>query len=557
MADMPTPKPASAGTNTIFAPLRQTTFRNLWLSSTVSNTGSLIQSVGAAWTMAAISTPDYVALVQTASFLPVALLAIPAGALADVYDRRKVQIASLLLAFAAGVLMILVSILGLMTPWVLLGCCFLVGCGGALSAPARGASVGEQVPKELLPQAVALNNISYNLARSIGPALGGVIVAALGATVAFAANALSYLPMLVSLQRWKRTAEVSRLPPEGMTRSISSGLRYIVNMQPVRRTVMRAFITCFLGGALHALMPLIARDLLGGGARTFGLLLGCFGVGAVSGIFLLQPMRERLGGENTVRVCTLVLALCLALLSFSSSLLLDFVALLVAGSVWMVMTTTFSVAIQLSVPRWVMGRAIAMSSASTSLGIAAGAWLWGQVTQHQDVATALQLAAVALLFAPLLGIFLRVADRSSSTESDDSAMSDPDVKLGISGRSGPISIELQYRIAPHQARDFYQLMRELQRVRTRNGAYDWSLSRNIADPESWSERFRCPTWDDYLRQRSRRTLDDSAMHQRAREMHIGLEPIRIQRWLDRPSGSVRWRDEAPDHGDEALRIPQG
>ncbi|WP_428311808.1 MFS transporter [Hydrocarboniphaga sp.] len=544
----------TASRSTIFAPLRQATFRNLWLSSTVSNTGSLIQSVGAAWTMAAISTPDHVALVQTATFLPVALLAIPAGALADLYDRRKVQIASLLLAAVAGVLMTLASIFGLMTPWVLLGFCFLVGCGGALSAPARGASVGEQVPKELLPQAVGLNNISYNLARSIGPALGGVIVAALGATVAFAANALSYLPMLISLQRWKRKAEVSRLPPEGLARSISSGLRYIVNMQPVRRTVARAFITCCLGGVLHALMPLIARDLLGGGARTFGLLLGCFGVGAVSGIFLLQPMRERLGGENTVRVSSLVLAVSLAVLSFSSSLALDFVALLAAGAVWMVMTTTFSVTIQLSVPRWVMGRAIATSSAATSLGIAAGAWLWGSVTQGHGVALALQLASVALLFSPLLGLLLRIEDRSSSIESDERAMRDPDVKLAITGRSGPISIELQYRIAPQQAREFYQLMRELQRMRTRNGAYDWSLARDIADPEQWSERFRCPTWDDYLRQRSRRTLDDSALHQRAAQMHIGLEPIRVQRWLDRPSGSVRWREETPDRGDDALRI---
>lgn len=540
--------------NTIFAPLRQATFRNLWLSSTVSNTGSLIQSVGAAWTMAAISTADHVALVQTATFLPVALLAIPAGAIADIYDRRKVQIAALSLALVAGVLMTLASIMGLMTPWVLLGFCFLVGCGGALSAPARGASVGEQVPIDLLPQAVGLNNISYNLARSIGPALGGVIVATFGATVSFAANALSYLPMLYSLQRWKRVAEVSRLPPEGLLRSVNSGLRYIVNMQPVRRTVLRAFITCFLGGALHSLMPLIARDLLGGGARTFGLLLGCFGIGAVSGIFLLQPMRSRLGGENTVRACSLILSICLALLAFSNSLLLDFAVLLAAGMAWMVLTTTFSVAIQLSVPRWVMGRAIAMSSASTSFGIAAGAWLWGGVTMQHGVATALQLASAALLFSPVLGLFLRVTDRSSSTEADDRALADPEVKLDISGRSGPISIELQYRIPSDRARDFYHLMRQVQRIRTRNGAYDWSLSRNIADPEQWSERFRCPTWDDYLRQRSRRTVDDSALHQQAHAMHIGIEPVSVQRWLDRPAGSVRWRDDAPDHGDEPLRI---
>ncbi|MDB5972206.1 MAG: transporter [Hydrocarboniphaga sp.] len=538
----------------IFSPLRHATFRNMWLSSTVSNTGSLIQSVAAAWTMAGIATADYVALVQTASFLPMALLALPAGAIADIYDRRRVQIAALSLACVGGTLMTLASILGLITPWVLLGFCFLVGSGGALSAPARGASVGEQVPKDLLPQAVGLNNISYNLARSIGPALGGVIVAALGATVAFAANALTYLPMLYSLHRWKRVAEVSRLPPEGLLRSVNSGLRYIVHMQPVRRTVLRAFIICFLGGALHSLMPLIARDLLGGGARTFGLLLGCFGVGAVSGIFVLQPMRTALGNENTVRACSLILGASLAVLAFSNSFLLDIVVLLGAGMVWMVLTTTISVAVQLSVPRWVAGRAIAMSSAATSLGIATGAWVWGLVAKEHGVSLVFQIAAAALLVSPLLGLFLRVADRTSSTESDERALADPDVKLGIGGRSGPISIELQYRIPSAKARDFYNLMRELQRIRSRNGAYDWSLSRNIGDPEQWSERFRCATWDDYLRQRSRRTLDDSALHERAHEMHVGIEPIKVLRWLDRPSGSVRWRDDAPDRGDDALRI---
>lgn len=538
----------------IFAPLRQSTFRNLWISSTISNTGSLIQSVGAAWVMTGISTADHVALVQTASFLPMALFALPAGAIADIYDRRKVQITFLTLTLVAGALMTLVSVLGWLTPWVLLSFCFLVGSGGALSAPARGASVGEQVPKQLLPQAVALNNISYNLARSVGPALGGVIVAALGATAAFAINAASYIPMLESLRRWNRAAEVSRLPPEGLVRSVNSGVRYIVNMRPVRRAIARVFVLCFLGAALQSLLPLVARDLLGGDARTFGLLLGFFGMGAVCGIFVLQPLRTKAGNENTVRLCTTVLGISLAVLAFSTNLLLDLVVLMAAGMAWMVSTTSISVTVQLFVPRWVMGRAIATTSAATSLGVAAGSWMWGVLTRDYGLTVVFEIAAAALLLSLLLGFFLPLADRTSSTESDDVALDDPDVKLGLTGRSGPISIELQYRIASENARDFYNLMREMQMVRSRNGAYDWSLSRNIADPELWSETFRCPTWDDYLRLRSRRTLEDSALQQRAHAMHIGIEPIRVLRWLDRPSGSVRWREEAPDRGDDALRM---
>jgi MFS family permease len=534
---------ASPGGNGIFAPLRQATFRNMWLSNTLSNIGSLIQSVAAAWTMAGMSTADDVALVQTASFLPLAILALPAGAIADNYDRRKVQIASLSLACAGTALMTLASILGLMSPWELLGFCFLIGCGGAITGPARGASVGEQVPRELLSQAVGLNNISYNVARSVGPALGGLIVATFGATVAFAANTLSYLPMLISLRRWKRVAEAPRLPPEGMVRAVNSGVRYMVNMPTVRRAVLRGFLVCLLGGVLQALLPLVARDLLHGDARTFGLLLGCFGIGAVSGIFVLQRVQKAIGNELTVRACCLVMAGALAVLAYSRMVLLDIAVLFAAGMAWMVVTTTMSIAVQLSVPRWVMGRAIATFSASTSLGVAAGAWLWGLVAQGHGVSAAYQLAAAALLLSPALGLFLRIADRSSSTETDDRVLGDPDVKLEVGGRSGPISIELEYRIPSDKAQSFYRLMQEVQSARTRNGAYDWSLSRNLADPEHWSERFRCPTWDDYLRLRGRRTLEDSALHRRANDMHIGIEPIKVQRWLDRPFGSARRRDE--------------
>ncbi|AXQ27605.1 MFS transporter [Solimonas sp. K1W22B-7] len=529
-----------------FAPFRHATFRELWLGTTVSNTGSLIQGVAAAWTMTAISTADHVALVQTASFLPVALLALPAGALADIHDRRKVQMAALTLSLVGAALMTLVSLLGMITPWVLLGFCFLVGCGGALAAPARGASVAEQVPKQLVPQAVGLNNISYNLARSVGPAVGGLIVAAVGATAAFAANVFSYIPMLVSLQRWKRPAEVSRLPPEGLLRSISIGVRYVAHMQPVRRTIGRSFTVCLMGAALLSLMPLIARDLLGGTARSYGLLLGCFGIGAVSGIFVLHPLRARLGNENTVRLCCLVQALCLAVLSLSRSTALDIAVLLPAGMAWMVLTTTLGVAVQLSVPRWVAGRAIAMSSAATSLGVAVGAWLWGLMAKETGVAEVLLWAAAGMALSPLMGMFLRVAEGTASPEPDDRPMADPEVRLGIGGSSGPVSIELQYRVPQRSAEDFYGLMREIQLSRTRNGAYDWSLSRNIADPELWSERFTCPTWDDYLRLRGRRTLEDSRLQQRALQMHVGLEPIKVQRWLDRPSASLQWREERAD-----------
>lgn len=547
-------QPEHKGDSGILSPLRHGTFRNMWFSNVVSSAGTLIQTVAAAWVMTGIATADFVALVQTATFLPMALFALPAGALADIYDRRKVQIVFFSLSLAAATLMAATSWLGLITPWVLLGLCFMVGTGAALSAPARGASISEQVPKEVLPQAVGLNNISYNLARSVGPAVGGAIVATFGATVAFAVNAVTFLPMIETLRRWKREPEVSRLPPEGFGRSIAAGLRYIAHMQSVRRAIIRVFIISFLGASLQSLMPLLARDVLNGDANTFGLLLGFFGAGAVCAIFVLQPLRTKLGNEKTMQLSCLIASVSLAALAFSRSLVLDFGLLLVAGVAWMVITTTISVMVQLSVPRWVMGRAIATSTASITLGISLGAWFWGVIARDYGVVLAFEVAAIALLLSLLLGFILPLADRDSSTELDERVLDDPDVQLGITGRSGPITVELQYRIAADKARDFYNLMREVQRIRMRNGAYDCSLSRDIAHPEHWVERFTCPTWDDYLRMRNRRTLEESALQRRAYDMHVGLEPIKVRRWLERPLGSVRWQEEAPDRGDEALRI---
>ncbi|QQD17279.1 MFS transporter [Spongiibacter nanhainus] len=536
----------------VFSPLSHNTFRGMWFSNTISNAGSLIQSVAAAWVMASIATADYVALVQTATFLPMALFALPAGALADIYDRRKVQIAFFLLSLVAAVVMTAASFLNMITPWVLLSLCFLVGTGAALAAPARGASIAEQVPKELIPQAVALNNISYNLARSVGPAIGGMLVAAFGATVAFAVNAISFLPMLEALRRWDREKEVSRLPPEGLLRSVSSGVRYVVHMQPVRLAVARAFVLCLLGAALPSLMPLIAKDLLVGNASVFGLLLGAFGIGAVCGIFVLQPMRDTFGNDGTLRLCTLTVAACLIALSVSRNQYIDYAVLMLAGTAWMMITTTISVMVQLFVPRWVMGRAIATSSAAITLGVAIGSWLWGIIARDYGVVLAFQFASASLVASLVLTRFLPVADRTSSTELDERVLDDPEVSLGITGRSGPVSIELQYRIPADRAREFYNLMREQQRARSRNGAYQWSLSRNIADPEQWSERFTCPTWNDYLRLRNRRTLEDSELQRQAADMQ--LEPMKVVRWLDRPAGSVRLSEEAPDRGDEALQI---
>src|SRR5271169_6355744 len=268
----------------IISPLRHAVFRRIWTASLLSNLGLLIMGVGAAWRMTQMtSSADMVALVQTSLMLPVAIVSTPAGAVADMFDRRIVGLAALSIALAGALSLTALTWLGVMTPTLLLLFCFLIGSGMALFGPAWQASVSEQVPAEALPSAIALNGISYNIARSFGPAVGGVIVAAAGSIAAFAANAFLYLPLIIVLFLWRRLQEPSRLPPERLVRAVISGVRYILHSPSIRIVLTRTLVTGIAGGSVSALMPIVARDLLHGGAQTYGVMLGAFGMGAVIG----------------------------------------------------------------------------------------------------------------------------------------------------------------------------------------------------------------------------------------------------------------------------------
>jgi MFS family permease len=529
------------------APLRHSVFRRIWLASLVSNLGILIQGVGAAWAMTQMaSSADKVALVQTALMLPVMLISMPAGAIADMHDRRIVALVSLAVALSGATALTVLAWLNLISPNILLALCFVVGSGMALFGPAWQASVSEQVPAETLPSAVALNGISYNIARSFGPAIGGIVVATAGAVAAFAVNALLYLPLVVVLFLWNRTSEPSRLPRERLNRAIVSGVRYIANSPSIRTVLARTLVTGLLGGSVSALMPLVARDLLHGGAQTYGIMVGAFGMGAVLGALNIAEVRKRLSGEAAVRACALSMAGAIAAVAMSRQPVLTAAALVLAGAVWMLAVALFNIGVQLSAPRWVAGRSLAAFQASIAGGIALGSWGWGHLTDLAGVETALLVSAGLMGLSPLLGLWLRMPPVGARNEAASEVLADPEVRLSLTGRSGPLVVEIEYRVAPDNARLFHNVMQEVQLSRQRNGAYGWSIARDIADPELWTERYHCPTWLDYLRQRNRATQSERALHQRAIDFHLGPDPIRVRRMLERPFGSVRWKEDTPD-----------
>ncbi|MDH2382834.1 MFS transporter [Bradyrhizobium sp. CER78] len=533
--------------DSITAPLRHSIFRRIWLASLLSNLGILIQGVGAAWAMTQMSSEaDKVALVQTALMLPVMLIAMPAGAIADMHDRRIVALVSLMIALSGATTLTALAWLNLVTPNILLALCFVVGSGMALFGPAWQSSVSEQVPTETLPAAVALNGISYNIARSFGPAIGGIVVASAGAVAAFAANAVLYLPLLVVLFLWNRISEPSRLPRERLNRAIVSGVRYITNSPSIKIVLTRTMVTGIIGGSVSALMPLVARDLLHGGAQTYGIMLGAFGMGAVIGALNISEIRSRLSGEAAVRTCALLMGVAIAIVAVSKQPVITAAALVVAGAVWMLAIALFNIGVQLSAPRWVAGRSLAAFQASIAGGIAIGSWCWGRITDVGGVELALLISAGLMLLSPLLGIWLRMPPVGARNEDATETLADPEVRLQLTGRSGPLVVEIEYRVAQDNARAFHNVMQDVQLSRQRNGAYGWSIARDIADPELWTERYHCPTWLDFLRQRNRATQIERELHQKAAAFHIGAEPIRVRRMLERPFGSVRWKDETPD-----------
>lgn len=332
-------------------PLRNEAYRRIWLASISSNLGGLIQGVGAAWMMASISTSEnMVALVQASNTGPIMLLSLIAGAIADSFDRRRVMIAAQLFMILVSALLTLFALLDLITPWALLAFTFLIGCGTALNNPSWQASVGDIVPRGDLPAAVSLNSMGFNITRSVGPAIGGMIVAAAGAAAAFAVNTLSYFAIIYALIRWRPNIPKNPLPREQLGSAIAAGLRYVAMSPNLGKVLFRGFVFGLTATAILSLLPIVARDQLIGGPLTFGGLLGAFGLGAIFGAFANQRARELLSSEDIVRAAFAGFAVAAGVTGISTSIWMTALALMVAGACWVLALSLFNTVVQLSTP---------------------------------------------------------------------------------------------------------------------------------------------------------------------------------------------------------------
>ncbi len=394
---------ANSGT---FSSLRYRTFFLILLGSLLSNFGNAIQSVGAAWQLTSTGQPaDIVALVQSATNLPIMLLALPAGAWADMFDRRIVMLTAQCAMLLLSLVLATLSYTSVASPSIIIGLTALLACGVACFNPALAASIGGIVPRAELAGAVALNILVFNVARSLGPAVGGAIVSVGGAKAAFVANALSYFLVIAILLRWR--SETPR--PEqrrGLLTVIAEGFRFAAASTPVRTIMLRAVTFTATGSAAWALMPLVAHDLLGEGSVTFGLLLGALGLGAVMGAASSTWFRKRYSSEVIIRAAGIIYGLGCLGVSFRPTFSIILVLLVASGAGWVQALSGFSVAGQLWAPRPLVGRITAMVSSLTFGGIALGSWLWGHFAQSHGVAMALMVSGAGMVILPLLGLIL-------------------------------------------------------------------------------------------------------------------------------------------------------
>lgn len=530
-----------APTLTLF---RNPTFRTLWVAALASNFGGLVQAVGAAWMMTSLTTSEsMVALVQSSVTLPIMVLSLLAGVFADSYDRRRVMLVAQGFMLAVSILLAFMAFENLLTPALLLTFTFLIGCGTALHNPSWQASMGDIVSRDELSAAVSLNSMGFNLMRCVGPAAGGLIVAAAGAAVAFTVNAFSYIAIISALWNWHPTYPERRLPREPLGGAFSAGLRYAAMSPNLLKVILRAFLFGLSAVAVLALLPLIVRNVLGGSAIVYGILLGCFGVGAVAGALLNARLRARFRNEVITRWAFVAFAGSNVTLALSTHYLPSAVALLLAGASWVIALSLFNTTVQLSTPRWVLGRALALYQTGVFGGMAGGSWLWGVTAETYGVGTAMLTSSVVLALGALAGRFVPLPNFENLDLDPLNMFQEPPLRLDLRQRSGPIMILIDYEIAQKDVPAFLEAMHDRRRIRIRDGAQQWTLMRDLENPDIWTETYHVPTWVEYVRHHERRTKADADSHARLVRLHRGVEPPKVHRMIERQA--VPLKDDTP------------
>lgn len=519
-------------------PLQTPLFRWLWLAAMASNFGAVMQMAGASWAMTTLApSPHIVALVHTAALGPIMLLALPAGALADTTDRRLLMLASQVLGLVGTLALIVLHYSGAITPWLLLTNTALVGAAVALYTPAWQASFADIVPRRALPAAVGLNAMAYNVARSLGPAVGGFVIAVAGVGATFVINAISFLGLIAVLATNKFPRTLSSLPPEPVGQAMIAGLRYMVMSPALKSIFLRSAVFGLGGSAVWSLAPLITQQRLDGGSIAYGLMLGGFGLGSLLAALVTAYLRGLLGNERLFSAATLGFALATCAIGLTTWLPLSLLCMTVAGACWIFSFTTTTTCIQYCAPRWVVGRAVSLSQIAAVGSIAFGASFWGYLAEHTSLVIAF-VSAGALLAASLLMTFvLPLPGREFEDLSPRPTVDIPAPRVQVQANTGPVFVTLAYKVEPVQLDEFLATMYALGQVRKRDGARRWAIQQDLDDPTIWLEVIESATWGALLRRANRGTVADETLRIKAEGFRIP-GPAGVRRTVERPPGAT-------------------
>ncbi len=524
-------------------PLRRPVFRNRLIASIISNTGSWMQDTAGTWLMTVLTTsPLLIALMQTAATLPVLMFGLPAGAMADIFDRRRLLLFWASWMLVAAALLSAFTVTGWIGPCALLLLTCLLNVGAAMNGPTWQAIVPELVPREQLPVAIALNSAGFNLARAIGPALGGLAVAAFasvwfGAGLVFSLNALSFIAVLVVIYRWRRAPFFrSALPAERLLGSIRAGVRYTRFDPAVQSILVRAFLQTFCVSAMWGLLAVVARDDLRHGALGYGILNGCIGLGAVIAAIWLPHARQRFSADTIVAAAAIMFSITLLVMAWVHYWFPLVLVLIAGGMAWTSTASSLNISVQLSVPAWVQARALGMYQMVFQGGLAIGSAFWGGLAERIGTAPALSLSAFVLLAAlPLARRFSLTSgtalDHSPGRLANALTRAAPQLVIDPNPEDGPVLVTVTFRINPERAEDFVRAAHELGRVRRRDGAVRWSLFRDPFDPTRYMETYVVESWLARQRQLERFTVADHAIRNRAFSFHLDASPPVVSRMI--------------------------
>lgn len=484
-----------------------------------------MQNVGAAWLMTELSASVLmVALVQAATNLPFFVLAIPAGALADIGDRRRVLLVAQGWMLAVAVVLSGLTFAGLMTPWLLLTMTFLLGLGSALNAPAWQASTPELVPREEIPAAVALGGVSMNVARAIGPALGGLVIGAVGPGATFLLNAVSFVGLLVVLSQWDRPQDASTLPAERFAGAMRAGVRFVLHAPPFQAVLVRG--TAFVVGAssLLALLPVLMKQDASLGPAHYGILLGCFGAGAVIAVLVLPVLVRSLNADRTVTVATLTLCAVILALAWLPYYWLWCCVLVFGGAAWLAALTRLNASAQATVPRWVRARALAVYLLVFFGGMAGGSVVWGLAAEQVGPSLALTASATCLFAGLIAAVWFQLSESESADLEPSRHWPEMPAMPGLGNDRGPVLVTVEYRIDPQSVQGFMAAIRPLGMARLRDGAMWWDVFHDVSDPGRIVEVFMVGSLVEHLRQHERVTEADRIVQEQLRAFHVADDP---------------------------------